>query len=567
MSASQEYLAAPCRSEEVDPDDGLPPFKPDANDHISLSMVDSSLGGDEERQSSESLTRLPPIYRTRSARSDKSGSSAPAGHLKLGSEDDLYVDGQKLTRRKSTPAHSLRRTRQHSSEALKYNSPAYSDSDGLGIPILGDEGYQTSPQSEGFHFEANNELTKNCNRLTDTSEPESASDDTFGADTTTFQDFDCDTQVMTDSTHKLEVPLSIRLRRASEQYRSQVLSRLHSKTEHHPKSDTSPISKLAPVILHKSSVAGAAVTHTNVNSFRSEFANVPIKSQEGAIKLNATLQIVQSRDSIYEIIWEDNPSSVAPQPDEESGHNVSHGRTARSQNPVETKVAAWAWSSPFSSESQGEIVFVLPTTSKSSEHITPTDHDPEQIDSIKQSREVQQKPPKIQRNPSEIQRNDDVVLPFHRRRASTSDGRLSPQQRQHLLGHRRLSNLDPDDEHFCTHRDSLLLAHRRIFQDDGGDPSKINLQTKELIDPHILQLRQATWTQSEQSSVKEEVDNVVSFTSQQAAPEYSPCDVIVGSSYRTAVHEGEIDKAEKRLYTLTKESDHEDEHDHSQCLR
>ena len=73
---------------------------------------------------------------------------------------------------------------------------------------------------------------------------------------------------------------------------------------------------------------------------------------------------------------------------------------------------------------------------------------------------------------------DDTVVK-HRRNSESTQASLIPtfQQRRNLLGNHKFSNIPLEEEHFQRHRDSLVLAHKRIFHENteqphsgGGDP-------------------------------------------------------------------------------------------------
>lgn len=587
-SPLREHLMPPSASTRIDPNDGAPPYKPEVNDHTSLNMLEDIGGRNYEFSSSVPLSRPPRVYRSRSTTSDRSDASAPVGQF---SEDDdnLYTDPPRLTRCKSTPAHSLRASKRDNSEALKFNSPAFSDSDIL-EEAFSEYGF-TSKSFEGEND--NSRVPATCVQADNEQDASNEGTERLDAITAPFEGFDSSVheEDVGEETQELQIPLSIRLRRASEQYQNQVAQRKKSlsllksggtntssaATSTNVQSESSRL----PLVSRKSSVVSAAVTHTNVNPFIAEVDSAQNATKEPQMKPNATLQIVQSRDSVYEVIWEDSlvhgvvqAESVKTSRSNDAPQSHNQGRLKRAN----TKLAAWTWghlpSSPFNTESQGEVLF---EPSNTLQFLSGTSHElfdtEERADTIQPDDPPKPSPPPKPSSPPHlsltIPNEEAEVEPLPKRRSSTSEGRLSPQQRRQLLGNRKLSNLSPEEEHFNTHRDSLVLAHHRIFREDVALPTRLHPRPDEVMDPHIQHLPQDTWARPKQgaSSSEHEAEHVDSVALA-SAPGHRSLDATVGSLDAPSLdRKASKGKGKKRIYVLGKESEHdEDSYGDSQCL-
>ena len=132
--------------------------------------------------------------------------------------------------------------------------------------------------------------------------------------------------------------------------------------------------------------ASAATTKTAIHLFPSTSpAEQKLESVRPDIeekRLSATLQVVRSRNSVYEIIWEDK--TVAK--DEVRHHPVNDlgifERTIRDVEGVETRLAAWSWDSsdgPRLRNDLGgsEVSGMTDTTTTTTQHSVPDDVDHE----------------------------------------------------------------------------------------------------------------------------------------------------------------------------------------------
>jgi len=452
-------------------------------------------------------------------------------------------------------------------ETLKYNSPAYSDEitfDHRGSPY--EEADALPEASEEEYHDLIDIVLEETSLLSDDAEVNQKRRPVVKA--LSFKGFDSSNIQgdPLDESHEIPIPLSIRLRRASEQYQAQSSQRKRSLSLLYSGSVAKPSAALtSPAVFHKSSIASAAVTHTNVNPFVSDTPAVTKELKQGQMKLNATLQIVQSRDSIYEVIWEDRPVQGS-----DVGEPVKP--TPTKPEPVNNELATWTWghrpqtpSSLFSMPSHGKVINPPRSASKSIACTVQANNSSEAIDSAEQAVANQKLSSPDRRLSLDVPPEaEETIEPLHRRRASVSDGHLTPQQRRLLLGNRKLSNLSPEEEHFSTHRDSLLLAHRRIFRDEVGTSHKVHPPAEEpVLDPHILQMRHDTW-----SLPRAEIEHA-SIVGQASAPEYNTFDLTVSTSESppSPVHHRDKGKGKKRVYVLSKECEPDDESGSTPCLR
>ena len=315
----------------------------------------------------------------------------------------------------------------------------------------------------------------------------------------------------------LSVPHEIRLRRASKQkqldMRRKSMPHLADTSSSIVVSGGNSASPPYPLSL-KSSVAEPVLTHAWTN--RSSPLDVLDEQSTIARSPGSTLQVVQSRDSVYEVIWEDsNARSTTHKVTSgmASKHNTDH-ITVPTPNtdepaPDDTTIAAWHWKG-------------------SSDNFAPALHTIETLPSQKLTQPIT-----IVRNVhgehrlSNAQDDDDAALPAHpntrphvsdiRRQSSTDSRRTTPsmssvidagnrspglteyvapsaisaRQRRELLGNRKFSNNAAEEEHFSGHRDSLVLAHNRIFHDHEKHPNTAH--GEEAPDPRIGQLKRETW--------------------------------------------------------------------------
>lgn len=271
---------------------------------------------------------------------------------------------------------------------------------------------------------------------------------------------------------------------------------------------------LAPPTRHKSALAGTALTHTYVHLFLPSDPQDERRAslQNGRRKVSATLQVVRSRDSVYETIWEDEDlivrehdflRSTSTSTSSSSGqenvvpktHSPSHhSKDTLDKSNFSSKMTKWSW--------EGELephIGSAPSTWRPTIYATPRTGSPppEAIVPAPESPSAKATPPPVLFSPiieepylEEVEANfvpasspettpldlpsPNIPEPMPRRSSSPrpppspflGGSALSPKRRRELLGKRKASNQAPAEEHFTTHRDSLVLAHKRIFQED-----------------------------------------------------------------------------------------------------
>lgn len=263
----------------------------------------------------------------------------------------------------------------------------------------------------------------------------------------------------------------------------------------------------------KGSTAGTAVTHTYVHIF------FPDDTKErrdfvfagDSRKHSVTLQVVRSRDSVYEVIWEDEDLFTTSQARRFSASTYTS--IAGPQNAIRspslqwqgiepsrsTRLSKWSWEGvlePYGANpSRRPTVYTTPPESaeqsrRSSQLATAWESTPPLVETqqVNVPFAEEPEPPQVFIDAPQIQ--PDVTDPVGRdyayeqrppspeplHRSPSLDrpppspylggSNLTPQERRSLLGKRKTSNLPPEEEHFTTHRDSLVLAHRRIFAED-----------------------------------------------------------------------------------------------------
>lgn len=314
----------------------------------------------------------------------------------------------------------------------------------------------------------------------------------------------------------IPVPMEIRLRRASNEETESRERKLSSASTIHPFNDARPspmrsaTSHRAPLTPSlKSTSAGTALTHAYVHLFSpSDPADERRASlSQGRRKLSATLQVVRSRDSVYEIIWEDEDvvtpregaflPSISSTTDSSSDDSenavprVSQSKKSKQQDEVptvRTKMSRWSWGGelePYSKSDPGTrrptVYATPPETHVPSNAPTPlnatTTPPTEHVVFVPIKESPPPSPPAPASHSSAIfglPATLNAVEPMPRRGSSSrpppspflGGTNLSVKQRRELLGKRKASGLPPDQEHFSSHRDSLVLAHHRIFQED-----------------------------------------------------------------------------------------------------
>ena len=315
----------------------------------------------------------------------------------------------------------------------------------------------------------------------------------------------------------LSVPHEIRLRRASKQ---KQLDMRRKSMPHLADTSSSVVrpgdsSTIPPFPLSlKSSVAEPVLTH----AWTSNFAPEDTTDEQSAIirPPGSTLQVVQSRDSVYEVIWEDSKPRSTKQNVMETRPNAITDHIATSlpneSIPIDTTMAAWYWKGSSDNSTSALHTVKMPTNPHSSRPIPIVSHAEDDPQSLDTSIEVDSLlGPHMPARPHIVEM----------RRASSTDSRpdprtspsmssvidasnrppspiayvapsaISARQRRELLGNRKFSNNSSPEDHFTGHRDSLVLAHKRIFHDHEKHLNAAH--GDEAPDLRIDQLRRETW--------------------------------------------------------------------------
>lgn len=359
----------------------------------------------------------------------------------------------------------------------------------------------------------------------------------------------------------IPVPMEIRLRRASNEPTESRERKLSSASTVLPFKATPPPTTMrddtglrAPYNPSlKSTPAGTALTHTYVHLFaRSDPTDERRASLSyGRRKLSATLQVVRSRDSVYEVIWEDEdiinhsqPSLNLTDSSSDDSENVEpqvsqpNKPKQHDQAPmVKTKMSKWSWGGelePYSKSASGtrrSTIYATPPET----HTPPAAPTPAAAETTPPAEDIVFAPI-IESPPPSPPTSEPLTSAFYGepsapneiepmpRRGSSSrpppspflgGTNLSVKQRRELLGNRKTSGIPLDQEHFSTHRDSLVLAHHRIFQEDldkaashvgnalahGHATEDTRAEKGEATaprnesadDPHVVQLKRDTW--------------------------------------------------------------------------
>jgi hypothetical protein len=315
----------------------------------------------------------------------------------------------------------------------------------------------------------------------------------------------------------LSVPHEIRLRRASKQKQLDLRRRSmpHLATTSSavvPPGDSS-LSPPFPLSL-KSSVAEPVLTHAWTNLLAS---NDNIDEQGEIVRpLGSTLQVVQSRDSVYEVIWEDSKvrsTTLNPQTPSKAITDHTAARALDETAPADTTMAAWYWKGSSDDTVPSVHTVVTPTSYKPSRPIPIGNIVKRDRQSFDTSREMDM-PPTTHLNArphvEEMRRASSTdsrphnhttpsmssVIDAGNRSPSLTEyvapSAISARQRRELLGNRKFSNnSSPEQEHFTGHRDSLVLAHNRIFHEH--EKHGFTAHGEEAPDPRIGQIKRETW--------------------------------------------------------------------------
>jgi len=321
----------------------------------------------------------------------------------------------------------------------------------------------------------------------------------------------------------LSVPHEIRLRRASKQKQMDLRRR---SMPHLADTSSSAVplgdhpSPPYPLAL-KSSIAEPVLTHAWTNRFAPEDT---IEEQSALTKVpGSTLQVVQSRDSVYEVIWEDSKVRTTIQnlalrtsPKHLTDHTMASARPSDEPSPIDdTTMAAWYWkgsshdSTPLlhtvnmpSSQRPTQPISITGRTVHGEHRSTDTRDDGgaaltahtnarPHVEEMRRQSSTESRP--YNRTTPSLNSVIDAGSRSPGLTEYVAPSAISARQRRELLGNRKYSNNNnsPEEEHFTGHRDSLVLAHNRIFHNHEKHGNTAH--GEEAPDPRIGQLKRETW--------------------------------------------------------------------------
>lgn len=417
----QETLLVP---QVLDSIDGIdpPPFVASSDDHISLSMMDkpkTTIKALSKMPIAPELSQRPRLYHSHARNSndevDPTRSSITSGSTILGNKSK----SQHLhSRRQNSMPESPFPRAEDTQEELVLHRPS------AAIRIVEDmDRHSSGSEFAGGQIEAHEQ----CNE-----------DNEAQLGDATFEG-------MFESEQELAIPSRIQLRKASKGLRRASLALLETYV---PAQSHDPSVESLSCTMRKSSTVTAATTLTSI------FPAGHGVCSNGRIlgKRDSTLQIVQSRDSVYEIIWENivpaaNERETISLLDALSDSHILHQTLGTGSDDRKTRLAAWAWNpeenSKFATRATAGFAVLSNTTTQ----------------------EVQaQSETRVNETPASDARS---VCTWGNDQMSSPESRgLSIQQRRELSGGRKLSNFPSEQMHFKFHRDSVQLAHRRIFLEE-----------------------------------------------------------------------------------------------------
>lgn len=358
-----------------------------------------------------------------------------------------------------------------------------------------------------------------------------------------YEGFAATQQLERADTAPLLVPLQIRLRKASKQREKELQLRRRSLPLIKKLTLPTKPSALGDEVLgrislpellsQKSASAGPALTQawTSHHMPGDEVARL---SDNGIRRISSTLKVVHSRDSVYEVIWEDTLAAGSSNNSRRAsaldlgpfGTAYNSEGTKDDLDRVETTMAAWHWSgnatqytppSPtmryissrrssqpaLSHDDLGDSAEPSPLpeqsvdSSERADNSWPIDATEDIADnSSPKDNNIPAESP-LSQNGSPIRRTSMQMAIDAKHRTPSPVAHIAPsaisgKQRRELLGNRKVSDFSNAEDHFAGHRDSLVLAHKRIFHDqiEQGDRS---LHGDEAPDPRVEHLRTETW--------------------------------------------------------------------------
>lgn len=439
-------------------EDELPPFTPSADDHISLSLVPEGKedDGDSINEARENQQEA------HSALVDRFAQDCPSRPLersrKARSHDAITSrrSNAELRRSSTDPAPAPRQTLE---EFMEIKEPTPKNID---LPLIDSK----LGLEDGSSMSTISDLSDSRDRA------ELFQHDLGGIERSHSEK---DSRRRSRSRN---VPWEIRLRKPTEPRISPMesISSLSSLTsardgddEQEKSTETHQETPQWPIVYRKSSLAEAAVTRTAVHLFGAaqtmESANNSSESIISTGRVSATLQVVRSPDSVYEIIWEDNRVVQPQEQGEESHHTPETAQAVEASDnkywQTNTELAAWSWGANYHIENGIEeltphTLEARPSTSSQQDLDSGTPCVPRRSRKWNVGKSM---PEPMMTVPS----NSEILTP------KGKSGPVRASRKEELVPESRnceSSSLAPEAEGSKYHHDPLLPAQERALQDD-----------------------------------------------------------------------------------------------------
>ncbi|KAF2865924.1 hypothetical protein BDV95DRAFT_612167 [Massariosphaeria phaeospora] len=245
----------------------------------------------------------------------------------------------------------------------------------------------------------------------------------------------------------------------------------------------------------KSGIADPAVTRTDVHVVAIAPSWMPgdTPNEDAIDPVTPTMQIVESKNGCYEVIWDD----VQPEEDDigpgRRGSTASQALHKANSSPVRglervnSKLTDWAWGGEDSPKPFIPQIVVFPDDDGRTSRFDCAVEDDEDCmvlappNSQRTSANASRRPsrPGSARHSRSCSTDDAEPLSYASTRGSTPDSGIFAESQPDTIDNKRgrarptirkLSNLEEIDLRFQGHRNSVTLARSRIFNDGGVSP-------------------------------------------------------------------------------------------------
>ena len=247
---------------------------------------------------------------------------------------------------------------------------------------------------------------------------------------------------------------------------------------------------------HKGGLAAAVLTRTYVHTFHPEscedgeirrYAGVHPQIAEAT---NATVQVVRARHSVYEAIWLDyyrpiktHHTAFMSRETTSTSHKVNPVlRRVSGNEEIETVMASWSWeglsekgleadrdnwNGHLTPKAGGELELQLtPLDDIYHKHDKGVSFSNVPAPGTSQD-ELASIPLEQEMVPSRRGSESGPSAPTQVLNPSAGHGKaVTSKMRRQLQEKRKPSDLPPETDHFTCHKDSLVLAHKRLLHDD-----------------------------------------------------------------------------------------------------